>query len=345
MDVQGGVSMKIERVSLVVPCYNEEASIKEFYKRAGALAVSMAPLQFELIFVNDCSTDATASILDDLADQNPEVRVLHLAQNMGHQIALTAGLDYAQGDVVVTIDADLQHPPELIGDLVRRIEEGFDIVHAQREHRTGENWFKLLTAKLFYYFMRYFSGVRLIENCGDFRAFNRPVLEAVKSFRMHYRFLRGTFIQIGFRQSVLKYDSEARFAGDSKYSFVRMLNLAIDGVLGFSAAPIRLITWISILLWCVSLVHLVKSLIEHFIFKITVPGWTSIVVLMFFFTGLILFCIAIIGSYVGRIFVQGQNIPLYWLRDARNIGPETVTSRSAEIREVKLSQQIIKQQN
>ena len=337
--------MKFKRISLVVPCYNEEATVEEFYKRARALADSMSPYEFEFVFVNDCSCDETGLILDTLADQKPEIRVLHFAQNMGHQIALTAGIDHALGDIIVTIDADLQHPPELIADLVRKVEEGFDIVHAQREYRTGENWFKIVTAKSFYYFMRYFSGVRLIENCGDFRAFNRVVHEAVQSFRMPHRFLRGTFVQIGFSQYVLKYRSDARFAGDSKYSFARMLNLAIDGVFGFSAAPIRLITWLSILLWGFSLVHLVKSLIEHFFFKITVPGWTSIVVLLFFFTGLILFSIAIIGSYVGRIFVQGQHIPLYWLRDARNLDVESIFLQSEKIREVELSQKIMKWQH
>jgi glycosyltransferase involved in cell wall biosynthesis len=336
--------LKIELISLVIPCYNEEATVEELYHRAKALADAMVPRKFEFIFVNDCSTDATGSTLNDLAHKNPDVKVLHLAQNRGQQIALTAGMDHAVGEVVVTIDADLQHPPELIRDMVKKIEEGYDIVYAQRQRRTGDTWFKLLTAKLFYYFMRYFSGVRLIENCGDFRAFTRPVLEAVKSFRMHYRFLRGIFVQVGFHHCVVTYVSEVRFAGATKYSFLKMMNLAIDGVLGFSAAPIRFITWLSLLLWSVSLVHLIKSLIEYFILKITVSGWTSIIVLMFFFTGLILFSIAIIGSYVGRIFVQGQNIPLYWLRDARNLDPVDIKERAGEVSEVKLSQRILKAQ-
>ena len=275
--------MKIELISLIIPCFNEEDTIAEFYKRAVTVSETMRPREFEFIFVNDGSTDKTSQILNDLAAGDPVVKVLHLAQNRGHQIALTAGMDYAAGEVIVTIDADLQHPPELIGEMVEKIEDGCDIVHAKRRFRSGDTWFKRVTAKGFYYFMNFFSGTQLIENTGDFRVFTKPILEIIKSFRMPHRFLRGMFVQVGFRQSVIEYESEIRFAGKTKYSFLKMMNLAIDGVLGFSASPIRFITWLSILLWCVSLVHLIRSLIMHFIYKITVPGWTSIIVLIFFF--------------------------------------------------------------
>ncbi len=332
-------------VSVVIPCFNEEATISEFYRRLSATSALVEDKEFEFIFVNDGSDDKTDTILNDLADKKSHVKVLHLAQNRGHQVALTAGMDFAQGNVIVTIDADLQHPPETIQTLLAKIEEGFDIVHAQRKYRQGDTWFKRLSAKFYYHLMRRFSGIQLVENCGDFRAFTRPVLEAVKSFRMPHRFLRGIFVEIGFRQHVTSYESDSRFAGKSKYTFLKMLNLAVDGALGFSAAPIRIITLLSVLLWSISLVHLAKSLIEHLIFKITVPGWTSIVVLLFFFTGLILFSIAIIGSYVGRIFIQGQNIPLYWLCDARNIKIEQNEKQSMEIREVLISQRIIQVKN
>lgn len=268
--------MEINSISLIVPCFNEEKSIGAFYQRTQALVAGMHPREVELIFVNDGSGDRTGDILNDLAAENPEVKVLHLAQNRGHQIALTAGMDHAGGDVIITIDSDLQQPPELIRDMIQKIEDGYDIVHAQRKHRSGDKWLKLATARAFYYFMRYFSGVRLIENCGDFRAFTTPVLEIVNRFRMPHRFLRGIFVQTGFRQCVLQYESDVRHAGDSKYTFLKMMNLAIDGVLGFSAAPIRIITWLTILLWGVSLVHLTWALIDHFVFQNTVPGWTSI---------------------------------------------------------------------
>ena len=333
--------MEVKRVSLIIPCYNEGATVEEFFKRAKALADSQPAYHFEFIFVNDCSTDKTGMLLNALADRHPEVSVLHFAQNRGHQIALTAGLDHASGDIMVTIDADLQDPPEIISQMLVKIQEGFDIVHAQRQVRKGESGFKLFTSWLFYRLMRWFSDTRIIQNCGDFRAFNRPVREAMAEFRMPHRFLRGTFVQLGFRQCVIKYDREARHAGRTKYSLLKMIRLSIDAMLGFSAVPVRIISCLSILLWVISLIYLIRALFQHFILNLTVPGWTSIIALMFFFTGLILFSIAIIGSYVGRIFVQGQNIPLYWLSDARNVDFEDLDERTGDLREVRLSRRII----
>jgi polyisoprenyl-phosphate glycosyltransferase len=334
--------VKAKLISMVIPCYNEESTVEEFYHRVKSLADSMRPRKFEFIFVNDCSTDKTGLILNHLAEKNPSVKVLHLAQNRGHQIALTAGMDHATGEVIVSIDADLQDPPELILKMLKKIEEGFDIVHAQRRHRKGETRFKLLTAWLFYRLMRLFSNTAIIENCGDFRAFTQSVKATLSAFRAPHRFLRGTFVQLGFQQCVIQYDRDARYGGQTNYPFIKMLNLSIDALLGFSAAPIRIISFMSILLWTISLVYLIKSLIYHFIFKLTVPGWTSIVVLLFFFTGLILFSIAIIGSYVGRIFIQGQNQPLYWLCDARNLDPDQVLEHSGKLHEVRLSQAVLK---
>lgn len=337
--------MKVKLISMVVPCYNEAATLHEFYRRITALSASMEPLNFEFIFVNDGSTDETGAILNDFADKNPCVKVLHLAQNRGHQIALTAGIDYATGDMIVTIDADLQDPPELVDEMLKKVESGYDVVHAQRNRRTGETWFKLASAKIFYRLLDWFSNTPIIEDCGDFRAFTRPVQETLTAFRTPHRFLRGTFSQLGFSQCVIRYDRDTRFAGRTKYSLIKMINLSIDAILGFSTAPVRIIPWFSIFLWVVSLLYLIKSLIHHFIFKSTVPGWTSIIALMFFFTGLILFCIAIIASYVGRIFIQGQNPPLYWLFDTRNVDLEHICKRSDDLREVKLSQRIIGNQN
>jgi len=335
--------MEVKLITVVIPCFNEEFSIEEFYRRITALKVAMQPNQFEFIFVNDCSSDATGSILNNLADQNSEVRVLHLAQNMGHQIALTAGLDYAIGDVVVTIDADLQDPPELVIEMLKRIEEGYDIVHTQRKLRKGETRFKLLSAWIFYRLMSWFSSTPIIENCGDYRAFTRQVRDTIATFRMPHRFLRGIFVQLGFRQCVIAYDRDARFAGETKYNLFKMIRLSIDAILSFSAAPVRIISMISILLWVISLWYLVKALIHHLIYNLTVPGWTSIIVLLFFFTGLILFSIAIIGSYVGRIFQQGQNRPLYWLSSARNVELNKINNLFDDVQEIKLSRAIIKE--
>lgn len=331
----------IKTISLVVPCYNEEETLAAFYERVNALTVSLDYLVFEFIFVNDGSTDKTAYFLNNLAKSDTRVRVLHLAQNRGHQIAITAGLDFAQGDMIVTIDCDLQDPPEIIRDMLVKVEEGFDIVHARRTYRDGESWFKIATARLFYLLLRIFSDTPILDECGDFRAITRPVLEASIAFRTPYRFLRGMFVRLGFRQGIVRYQRKARISGTTKYSIIKMLNLAVDAVLGFSAAPIRIISMLSIVLWLCSFGYIIQALVDHFILHNTVTGWTSIVILLFLFTGLILFCLAIIGAYVGRIFTQGQNQPLYWLTDARNLDRKGTSKRAETIGEVRLVQNML----
>lgn len=331
----------IKTISLVVPCYNEEETLAAFYERVNALTVSLDYLVFEFIFVNDGSTDKTAYFLNNLAKSDTRVRVLHLAQNRGHQIAITAGLDFAQGDMIVTIDCDLQDPPEIIRDMLVKVEEGFDIVHARRTYRDGESWFKIATARLFYLLLRIFSDTPILDECGDFRAITRPVLEASIAFRTPYRFLRGMFVRLGFRQGIVRYQRKARISGTTKYSIIKMLNLAVDAVLGFSAAPIRIISMLSIVLWLCSFGYIIQALVDHFILHNTVTGWTSIVILLFLFTGLILFCLAIIGAYVGRIFTQGQNQPLYWLTDARNLDRNGTSKRAETIGEVRLVQNML----
>ncbi len=333
--------MKEELISMIIPCYNEAETIAEFYRRSSKLASTLVPYKFEFIFVNDGSTDETPSILNSLATEDQRVKVLHLAQNRGHQIALTAGLDFALGDIIVSIDADLQDPPELVREMVEKIREGYDVVHAQRRNRSGEKWFKLFTAQIFYKLLCWFSNTDIIENCGDFRACTRSVMEAIYAFRSHHPFLRGIFAQVGFRQVKIQYNRDPRYAGVTKYHLYKMINLSINALLGFSDMPIRVITVLSIFLWATSLIYLIKSLVEHFILKITVPGWTSLIVLTTFFTGLILFSIAIVGSYVGRIFIQGQNPPLYWLSDARNLDMKRMKQRAAHLIEISIAQRTL----
>jgi glycosyltransferase involved in cell wall biosynthesis len=215
--------LKVQSISLVIPCFNEELTIEELYRQIFALAGTISDRKFEFIFVNDGSIDKTGLILNKISENDLRVKVLHLAQNRGHQIALTAGLDYACGDMIVTIDADLQDPPELIHEMLQRIEGGYDVVHAQRRRRNGETFFKLLSARFFYYLMKWFARISIIEECGDFRAITRPVLETVIAFRTPHRFLRGIFSQIGFNQCIITYDRNARYAGVSKYPFFKMM--------------------------------------------------------------------------------------------------------------------------
>ncbi len=331
------------RVSLIAPCYNEAELLDSFYERVCRIAEAESPCEFEFFFVNDGSTDETGALLDAFADRDARVKVLHLARNQGHQIALTAGMDFASGDVIVTLDADLQDPPEVIPELLRKIGEGHDIVHAQRRERPGETRFKLWTARLFYRFLQAFSAESLIDNCGDFRAFTRPVLLAARSFRERHRFLRGTFVLLGFRQAVVSYDRAPRPAGKTKFSLGRMLGLAIDGILSFSSAPLKGLLWLAAVLWAVSLLFLTKALVGHFILHRTVPGWTSLVVLLTFFTGLNLFSISVVGAYVARIFEQGQARPLYWCSRMKNIDFDAVAQGGPLAREAELSRRMSQQ--
>lgn len=326
-------------ITYVVPCYNEEAVLEEFYRRASAVAQGLDGYEFEFVFVNDGSSDRTPEMLDALAEGDGRVKVLHLAANRGHQAAITAGLDFASGEAVITIDADLQDPPELTEEILGKMEGGCDIVHMKRRARKGESWFKLATAKLFYFLMARLTSSGIQRDSGDFRAVSRKALAAVRTFREQHRFMRGIFSSLGFRQCVLEYDREARYAGETKYPLTKMARLAANALLSFSSAPIRFIAGLSFVMWFVSLAYLSKSLIDHFYFKTTVQGWTSIIILMTFYTGIIIFCLGIVASYVGRIFEQGQSRPIYWLRDARNIDPDKLDNTYPEVR---LSKEMLK---
>ena len=217
--------MKTKIVSIVIPCFNEDETVNEFYRRVNAMSLSENVPKFEFIFVNDGSQDGTAPILNKLAKDDDRVKVLHLAHNRGHQIAISAGIDYATGEVIVTIDADLQDPPELIPEMLNLINQGNDIVHAQRKNRKGETWFKLTSAQLFYTFFKFISNTEIIDNCGDFRAFTKAVQYVITSFRTPYKFYRATFVQLGFRQTIIQYDRDVRYAGKTKYPFFKMLKI------------------------------------------------------------------------------------------------------------------------
>jgi dolichol-phosphate mannosyltransferase len=339
---RGGNKVKsINKVAFIIPCYNECKVINEFYRRVKNVVQELSAYEFEFLFINDGSTDGTAELLNLLAEHDISVRVLHFAKNFGHQIAITAGMDYASGDVFVTIDADLQDPPELVKDMLLKIQDGYQVVHAQRKSRAGETKFKLITAWMFYQLMHKFLAKDLVENCGDFRAFTCSVAKAAQSFREQHRFMRGMFAIIGFRQCVIQYDRDARYAGKTKYSLQSMIRLANNAVFSFSSAPIKAINWLSFVLCGISLIYLIKSLINHFIFHETVQGWTSVITLLFFFSGLNIFILGVIGSYVGRIFEQGKQRPLYWLSDIKNIDISKIDECNLLINEVAISNNII----
>ena len=252
---------------------------------------------------------------------------------MGHQIALTAGLDYAEGDIVATIDADLQDPPQVIAQMVTQIEAGYDLVHAQRISRSGETWSKRASASLFYRLIKLFCPTEIILDSGDFRIFTRQVLMVSRFFREPHRFLRGIFPQLGFRQCTIPYLREPRHTGETKFTFLKMLFFALNGIMNFTSLPLLLILAMGILLWIPGLIYAVFAIASYFMGEAIIQGWTSLTVLIIFLFGVVIFCIGLIGLYISKIYQSLQYRPLYWLSKAENIDLERHAAQGVESRE------------
>ena len=300
--------------SVVIPCYNEEEVIMESYRRISAVMLSMGE-PYELVFINDGSKDATPALLNRLADEDNSVRVLHFARNAGHQIAVSAGLDYAAGSAVVIIDADLQDPPELIPDMARLWRDGAQVVYGQRRSRAGESFLKLKTAELYYKLIQKLTGNAIPRDTGDFRLVDEKVADAVRGMPEHARFLRGMFAWVGFKQVPLLYDRDKRFAGQTHYPFKKMLKLAADGIMSFSDKPLKLPLWMG-LVWLflgglTLLALLIMALAGH-----SGGGWWLASLLMIGF-GSTLASIGIAGSYLARVYDEVKQRPLYIVADTR----------------------------
>lgn len=330
-------SRRIEQIAYVIPCYNEEDCLREFYRRLSAIADHHADLQFSFVFVNDGSSDHTAAILDELADRDPRVEVLHLAWNSGHQKALCAGLDYAEGDLVIILDADLQDPPELVDEILAQVQDGYEIVNMQRRTRAGVSRLHLFVVSAFYWLIHHFGNRKMVLDCGDFRGITRPVLQAIRYYREPHKYYRGLFATMGFRQTVIFYDRDLRYAGDSKYPFRKLLALALDGILSFSTLPLRLVVAAACVMWGISLIYLGCLLVEVFGGGGGARGWSSMMASMAAFTALILSALAMLGAYIPRIFEQGQNRPQYFAYTAKNINLQDLGEERKHIRECRLS--------
>lgn len=306
-------------LSVVVPVYNEVESVLELHRRLSAVMTRLG--DHELVLVDDGSSDGTWDALVELARGDRHVRLIRLSRNFGHQLALSAGLEAARGDAVVSIDADLQDPPELIPELVARWREGYDVVYAVRERREGESRFKLATASLFYKGINRLSATRIPEQAGDFRLYSRRALDALLAMPERSRFIRGMSTWIGFRQVGVPYSRDARFAGETKYPVRKMARLATDAVTSFSTAPIRMVFTLGIVAVVFCLAALAWTLYLHFFTDRTVQGWTSVLVVVLFLGGVQLVSVGIIGQYVGRIFDEVKGRPLYLVSET--VEPES----------------------
>lgn len=300
-------------LSLVVPAYNEEEVIDVFYERTVPILSSIDE-RFEIIFVNDGSCDCTAERIKALHQRDPRIKLIELSRNFGKEIALTAGLDFAQGEVVVVTDADLQDPPELIPKMVEKWREGYDTVYAVRRIRQGETFLKKTTAKTFYRVIKRISRVEIPENAGDFRLMSRRTVNALKLLRERHRFMKGVFSWIGFKQTGIPYNREPRIAGRTKWNYWRLFNFAVDGITSFSYVPLQLSSYLGCFAALFAFFYAGYLVIRTLIWGIDLPGYASIMVAILFFSGVQLIFLGVIGEYLGRMFNETKNRPLYLIQ-------------------------------
>jgi dolichol-phosphate mannosyltransferase len=305
-------------LSVVAPVYNEDATLEPFYSR---ICEALEDVEFELVLVDDGSTDRSASLMAELASGDPRVRVVYLSRNFGHQTALTAGLDHARGDAVVMLDADLQDPPEVIPKMLDHWRAGCDVVYAVREGRQGESSFKLATARWFYSLFDKLAQVDLQHNSGDFRLLDRQALDALLAMRERSRFLRGMTVWVGYRQAAVPYQRDPRYAGETKYTVGKMLRFSLDAISSFSHRPLQLATLLGFLISTLAFIAIPVVVILR-ILGSYLPGFSSVTIAVLLLGGIELIAIGIIGEYVGRIYDEVKGRPLYLVRSRLNVPEE-----------------------
>lgn len=312
--------------SLVIPVYNEEETLPELREQLCDLMERLGE-PTEVILVDDGSRDQSYAMMEEMHRQDPRFKVIALSRNFGHQLAITAGIDFASGDAVITMDADLQDPPEVVLQMVERWREGYHIVDGIREDRANDTWFKRVTASLFYRLLQRLSDTEMPMHAGDFRLIDRKALQAFKALREDNRYVRGMISWIGFRRTGVAYARPKRFAGHTKYPLLKMTKLALDGILSFSDVPLRMVLLMGVIVSCVSFLGGLLSIILKLAGAYTVSGWTSTIVVVFFIGGVQLVVIGVMGEYVGRIYQSVKNRPLYIVRDLCGLAAEGIADR------------------
>ena len=301
---------QVSLVSIVVPMFNEREVVGSFHERITTALSSAIDLDYDLIFVDDGSTDESFDIAEDLARTDPRVSVVKLSRNFGHQIAISAGLNHANGDCVVIIDIDLQDPPEMIPRMVEKWRQGFDVVYGVRTSRHGESFLKLATARAFYKLLSTISRIDIPANVGDFRLISRRVNDQLRTMREKDRYVRGLSSWVGYRQTGIEYTREERVAGTTKYPYRKMIKFALDGVTSFSTVPLRLAMWLGYATSLLAFLYLASVFVQKLL-GITVQGWATIMVAVLFLGGVQLICMGILGEYIGRIFKEIKPRPMY----------------------------------
>lgn len=307
--------MKNKILSIIIPMYNEEESLPHLYSRLVALGEKIENYDLEFLFVNDGSKDSSLEIVKALRKADKRVCYVNLSRNFGKEVAMGAAFDYVTGEAVAIIDADLQDPPELIVDMIKLYEEGYDDVYAKRRSRDGETWFKKFTSKAFYRVLQSVSDVPIQKDTGDFRLLSRRAIEALKSFPERQRYTKGMFSLIGFKKKEIEFDRDSRVAGQTKWNYFKLMDLAIEGIISFTILPLRISTIMGIISGIASFLYMIFVFSKTLIFGIDVPGYASIVCILLFLSAVQLISLGIIGEYLGRIFIEVKGRPLYFVEE------------------------------
>jgi len=321
-------SLATYKLAIVAPCYNEAPGLPEFVRRVKAVCAELG-CAHEIVLVNDGSRDHTLEVALAEAGKDPAIKVVNLLRNFGHQAAVTAGLDVADGDAVVLIDSDLQDPPEVILEMVREWKAGADVAYGQRRTREGETAFKLFTAKLFYRLLRRMTKSNIPADTGDFRLMDRRVVEVLRQMRERHRFIRGMVSWVGGKQVAVRYDRKPRFAGETKYPLKKMVAFAVDAITSFSVVPLRFVTWLALgIIGLTVLAAIAVVAVKLFIPDYFIPGYPSIILTIVFFGGVQLLALGVIGEYVGRMFEAVKARPIYIIEQVYQQQSGTVAGRT-----------------
>jgi dolichol-phosphate mannosyltransferase len=306
------------QLSIIIPIYNEQGNIDRLINRLKGV-MNQLNVTCEYVFINDGSKDDSINIIKNLAKIDPSVKFINFSRNFGHQIAVTAGLDKCIGERIVIIDADLQDPPELILEMYKKMDEGFEVVYAKRAARNGESWMKKFTARMFYRILKSITSVNIPVDTGDFRIMDRKIVEVLKQMPEQQKFLRGQISWIGFNQTYVEYERDERFAGETGYTYKKMIRFALDGITSFSNFPLKFATICGFVVSGAAFLVMLYALYARFISKNYIEGWTSIIISVLFLGGIQLISIGIIGEYISRLSSNVRNRPLYIINDTNII--------------------------
>jgi dolichol-phosphate mannosyltransferase len=300
--------------SIVIPVLNEEKVLNELYQRLTKVMTDIGE-SYEIIFINDGSTDNSLKIMKQLQTHDKRIKIIDFSRNFGHQIAITAGIDFTSGDAVITIDADLQDPPEVIPDLIKKWKEGYEVIYGIREKRKGENFFKKISTLIFYRLINKMTMINMPPDSGDFRLIDKKVVNNLKNIRENNRYVRGLTYWIGFKQIGVPYERDKRFAGKSKYPIKKLFKLAYDAIFSFSNFPLKIATYFGFIVSFLSFLYLIYALIIKLFTNSVIHGWTSLMISILFLGGVQLICLGIIGEYIARINDEVKKRPLYIIKE------------------------------